>query len=267
MKRRSTKGRDYRTKEYRNSRFAPKNGGGSPLGTASVIPGLIFLGLLAAGNLPKTMAGYIPLGGVLFVVWIVCLILVVRWDNRHIEAAENKASITSTRSPLTSEDDFVFNDPPSQAIAAPLSMPKAFEHEIAQLIQASTGKRTRVCGGAGDGGVDIEVLDAAGRVVGIVQCKAYLKGKALPPAPVRELYAVKIQRGMGSAYLVTTSHFSDGTRQEAEKLGIRIIDSAALARLREKQRVQNKVFAQPVPVANERVVTIQTGVRDLWQDN
>jgi hypothetical protein len=263
-KRRSSTGRDYRTKELKDSPFAPKNGGSSPHTVAMLLPGLIFIGFVATKNFPRTMEGLAVFGGLLFVVYLLCLIQVLRWERRRIDAKQKKAN---TPAAITMQDDtFTFDDHASQGIDAPMNMPKAFEHEIAQLIQSSTGKRTRVVGGAGDGGVDIEVFGPDGRVVGIVQCKAYLKGKALPPAPVRELYAVKIQRGVNSAYLVTTAHVTDGTRQEAEKLGVRIIDGAAIARMREKQRVQSKPVTAPT-VVNQRVVIPQSGIRNMWEDN
>lgn len=226
-----SKGRDYRTKAYRNSPFAPKNnkGGMTPVGAAAAIPLLIAYGLYATQSpLVQSTVGFAVIGGILFVMFIALLILVLHWEQRVIRGRI--------------KDEFSFETDPESNRHMPVD--KAFEHEVAQLIQTTTGKTALVCGGSGDGGVDIEVFDPAGRVVGIVQCKAFLKAKALPPQYVRELYAVKIQRGVSSAYLVTTAHFSKNAQLEADKLGIRLMDGTSLDNLRKKSRAAQTAAAR-----------------------
>lgn len=220
MTRRSASHRDYRTQDFRDSPFAPKNnpGGLSPQRLAALPSLLILVGLYATQSpLVQTLESLAVVGVVLFSLFIVVLIGVLRWETR-----QSRAKVADT---------FAFED--TTQPAPPVHVGKVFEREVASLIAATTGKQAWVCGGSGDGSVDIEVLDANGRVVGIVQCKAFAKGKALAPAYVRELYAVKIQRRVKAAYLVTTAHFSREAQKEAERLDIRLMDGEALARLRE----------------------------------
>lgn len=109
-----------------------------------------------------------------------------------------------------------------------------FEYEVASLINETTGKRTTVVGGAGDGGVDIKVHDQQGRLVGIVQCKKFAPHKVVSPGYLRELNTVKHQHQVNTAYLVTTGRFSNDSQKLAQQLGIRLIDGQALAEMRTK---------------------------------
>lgn len=111
--------------------------------------------------------------------------------------------------------------------------PSEFEQEVARVISAQLGLQTRVTGGRGDGGADVLVY-RNGRVVGVVQCKRYDPGRALPPQHIRELYAVKEKHAVSVAYLVTTTYFSRDSEDEARRLGIRLMSGQAFERLRQK---------------------------------
>ncbi|MDX2161167.1 MAG: restriction endonuclease [bacterium] len=102
--------------------------------------------------------------------------------------------------------------------------PREFERYIAWLIHQRTGYQTRVCGGAGDQGVDVEVFDGKDKLVGIVQCKRYDPSKALSPQYVRELATVRQMRGVQIAYLATTAYFTRDSHALAKRLGVRLID-------------------------------------------
>jgi hypothetical protein len=122
--------------------------------------------------------------------------------------------------------------------------PRDFEYEVAAIIQAKTGLRAEVCGGKGDGGVDIRVYRRE-RLVGIVQCKRYDPTKTLPPAFVRELVTVRDEENVEIAYLVTTGRFSDETRAFARRRGVRLMDGETLEASR--QGVTQSVFAPKRP--------------------
>lgn len=118
-----------------------------------------------------------------------------------------------------------------------------FEQEVASLLRKLIKHQVRVVGGRGDGGVDLEIIDA-GKVVGIVQCKQYREQHTLAPSHIRELSAVKVQRGVRIAYLITTARFSAASCEEAEKYGIKLIDGAKLVEL--KAKADQKVFGQTI---------------------
>jgi preprotein translocase subunit SecG len=109
--------------------------------------------------------------------------------------------------------------------------PREFERHVAWLINQQTGLNTRVVGGGGDQGIDVEVYDAAGRIVGIVQCKRYDPLKALPPNVIREMATVRDQRGCKIAYVATTAYFTEESKRLAQRLNIRLIDGADLKRM------------------------------------
>lgn len=109
-----------------------------------------------------------------------------------------------------------------------------FEHDVAALIQELSGNRTEVVGGSGDGGIDIKVFNTDNRLVGVVQCKLLAKGKSVFPSHIRDLNTVKHYNHVNTAYLVTTGHFSDDSRNLAKELGIRLIDGDELQRLRQQ---------------------------------
>lgn len=117
--------------------------------------------------------------------------------------------------------------------------PRDFEHEIAWLLNTLTRYKAIPVGGAGDGGVDVKVYEGE-KLVGVVQCKRYHRGRPLSPNHVRELYAVKAQFNVKTAYLVTTTRFTPQTRAEAERLGIKLIDNDKLEAMRKQAREVNR---------------------------
>lgn len=109
-----------------------------------------------------------------------------------------------------------------------------FEYDVAQLIQRLTGKRTEVVGGSGDGGIDINVYNDNGRLVGIVQCKHLQENKTVYPAYIRDLNTVRHYHHVNIAYLVTTGRFSNESYQLANDLGVRLIDGNRLQQLQQQ---------------------------------
>jgi HJR/Mrr/RecB family endonuclease len=128
------------------------------------------------------------------------------------------------------EATFDFDEaPPSRQKAA-----TEFEYEVAGLIHKMTGKRTEVVGGSGDGGVDIKVYEADGRLLGVVQCKNLASNKTVHPTYIRDLNTVRHYHQVKTAYLVSTGRFSEDSQKLAQQLGIKLIDGTALTRLRKK---------------------------------
>lgn len=95
--------------------------------------------------------------------------------------------------------------------------PSEFEQYVAVLFERA-GYRVRRTGGSGDRGVDLQVK--RGRRIGIVQCKRY--EEAIGPSTIRELIGTMTNAGMSEGFLVTTSDFTEGAKQEAEKAPYRI---------------------------------------------
>lgn len=162
-------------------------------------------------------------------------------------------------------DDFDFGDGSTIVHAGPASMiskprnlarisPREFEEEVARLITMRTGCHTQVVGGSGDRGVDIKVYDANRRLVGVVQCKRYRPGKALPPMFVREMATVKQMHQVNIAYIATTAYFTRKSQEEARLLGVRLIDGRDLKHISRKatspERPATRIPARiaPAPV-------------------
>ncbi len=127
------------------------------------------------------------------------------------------------------DTSFMFDDMPLTSLS-----PTDFEREVARLIENLTRRKTVVCGGKGDGGIDIKVYGAQGDLVGIVQCKRLSSHKLVPPAHIRELNTVKHQSQVNTAYLVTTGRFSPDSLELGKKLGIRLIGGEELQKMRSK---------------------------------
>jgi hypothetical protein len=179
------------------------------------------------------------------------------------------ARVRGLQPPVSVEEqliqDFAYSHHDPAFIPAHLLTPTQFEYEVARLITAQTGLQTRVVGGSGDGGVDIEVLRNR-QVVGIVQCKRYDPARALPPGHIRELYAVKVQRGVSIAYLVTTAALTTATHHEAARLGIRLITGEDLERMRRQYAQIDAVpqYARFMPP--DRIYLPPPQRRSLWDD-
>lgn len=233
---------DYRTKGWNKSAFAPKN---SELGVTQLSLAISFLAFFSLYLIPETkpklmtMQGVAIAGGGAFVMWIVLALLFRRWAWRRVQPRQ---ALEDEPQPV----GFEFEDTAPQPPPAPAPQPakdtqtvsaKSFEYEVAELLNILTPYKAITVGGAGDGGVDVKVYNGE-RLVGIVQCKRYNPKSPIAPGHVRELYAVKSQFGVKTAYLVTSSRFTPDTEKEAARLGIKLVDGAELERMRQKARAQ-----------------------------
>lgn len=106
--------------------------------------------------------------------------------------------------------------------------PSQFEAYVAWRLFARRGYHVNNVRDVKDGGVDIVVTDEWGQQA-IVQCKRY-RGTVGSPI-VRDLYGTMIHSGVGYAYLVTNSTFSEEARQWAAGKPIELIDGRRLVEL------------------------------------
>lgn len=108
-----------------------------------------------------------------------------------------------------------------------------FEQECARTVSRCINNGVvRLVGRPGDGGVDIEVRNHAGRLVLIVQCKHRRNpGHDVEPSAIQALESVKRQMGV-DAWLMTNGRFSPHSRDLAARLGVTLIDGATMDRLR-----------------------------------
>jgi hypothetical protein len=216
---------DYRTKIWNKSKFAPKNSNtkGAMTQMASFYATSIIV--VVCGGIPYVLPDVRPAfwswQGFLvgFFVWCVIFGYIGRrirtkeWNRLQRMLAKEETERISDDNPL-----------PKPSSVKPLDKlsPTEFEREIAWLFNVMTHTKALVVGGAGDGGVDIE-LHKDGKIVGIVQCKKYDPARVLQPDHIRAFYATKVQREISRAYLVTTARVSNQSLKEAEKLGIQIM--------------------------------------------
>jgi len=92
------------------------------------------------------------------------------------------------------------------------------------------GYKTKVSGGSGDGGVDVELLRDGKRI--IVQCKQY--STAIGPNYVRDLYGTLLHEAADKALLVSPSGFTDGAREFAKGKPILLLGIKHLVKLSKK---------------------------------
>ncbi|MFO7740700.1 MAG: restriction endonuclease [Anaerolineae bacterium] len=90
--------------------------------------------------------------------------------------------------------------------------PSEFEAYVGVLFERA-GYRVRQTGGSGDRGIDL-VVSRNGKSR-VVQCKRYEDD--IGPSAVRELIGAMTNAGATHGFLVTTSDFTPGAREEARK--------------------------------------------------
>ena len=122
--------------------------------------------------------------------------------------------------------------------------PAQFEEYIAVLFK-SLGYTTRVTGGKGDGGVDVEA-ERDGHVH-YIQCKKFITSK-VPVGAVRDFYGAIADRiDGGKGYFITTNVFTLDAEKFAEDKPIELVDKFKL------MEYMNMVNAPAVPVATAHV--------------
>jgi restriction system protein len=105
--------------------------------------------------------------------------------------------------------------------------PRAFEHFVGEVFERR-GYQVAHRGRSGDLGVDLEIVNAAGRRA-IVQCKRYRN--TIGPEIVRELFGTMLHELADHGFLVATSDFSDAAREWARGKPITLIDGDTLVAL------------------------------------
>lgn len=225
---------DYRTKGWNKSAFAPKH---SPLSMTQLVTALTVICFLPLYVHPVIRSVLLTLPGLLFfgslalIFWLALGILLRRVMGRRVRRRlEDEAEALIPQEP-------VFKAAIQRRTYRPVMHPREFEHEVARLLNILTDYKAVVVGGAGDGGVDIKVY-LRDHLVGVVQCKCYNPRRSLSPRHVRELYAVKAQHHVETAYLVTTASFTDDTRNEARRLGVKLVDGTDLQAMRIKAKAK-----------------------------
>ncbi len=118
--------------------------------------------------------------------------------------------------------------------------PAQFEEYIAALFR-SLGYKTRVTGGKGDGGVDVEA-EKDGHVH-YIQCKKFITSK-VPVGAVRDFYGAIADRiDGGKGYFITTNVFTLDAEKFAEDKPIELVDKYKL------MDYMKMIDAPSVPVA------------------
>lgn len=113
--------------------------------------------------------------------------------------------------------------------------PSEFEDFIAQMFQG-LGYKTRLVGGSGDGGVDIE-MTKDGRDY-VVQCKKFVTRK-VNPHDVRDFFGAMGDRHVtGKGFFITTNIFTHEAEEFAEKNAIEWVDGQSLIKYVRKSGIQ-----------------------------
>ncbi|MCE9585615.1 restriction endonuclease [Candidatus Nomurabacteria bacterium] len=99
--------------------------------------------------------------------------------------------------------------------------PSEFESYTAELFR-SLGYKTRVVGGVGDGGIDVEAEKDG--VVHYIQCKKFIT-RQVPVGAVRDFYgAIADKLNGGKGYFITTNIFTLDAEKFAEGKPIELVD-------------------------------------------
>ena len=130
-----------------------------------------------------------------------------------------------------------------------------FEHEVAWVVGTQVGGcTTRVIGGSGDKGVDVEMYDKAGHLRGIIQVKHRTDPTTtIPPGVIREMDSVKVRTGAELTYIVTNARFSDDSYELADKYGIVLLDGVKFERHRRHAYASFKAahVSKAIPVSDK----------------
>ena len=103
-----------------------------------------------------------------------------------------------------------------------------FERLVARLLRSSGFTKVKVCGGAGDRGLDVCGYDPAGRWT-IVQCKRWSKPVGSPEVQKFNGTAWTVHRAQ-IAMVIATNAFPRPAQVEAESHGTLLVDRVALGR-------------------------------------
>jgi restriction system protein len=119
--------------------------------------------------------------------------------------------------------------------------PAEFEKYVGVLFEKE-GYRVKRTGGSGDRGIDLVIYQ--NQQASVVQCKRYEDD--IGPGAVRELIGAMTNAGATRGFLVTTSGFTTGAREEARKAPyqIRLLDGTEIVRWARKYGLPGEIMAQ-----------------------
>jgi restriction system protein len=120
--------------------------------------------------------------------------------------------------------------------------PSEFEGYVAYLLE-ETGYRVEQTGGSGDRGIDL--LAKRDGLTYVVQCKRY--EQTIGPGTVREMIGAMTNAGVPRGFLITTSGFTAGARQEARRAPYKLdlVDGTRLVRWARAHGLPAEVMAGP----------------------
>lgn len=110
--------------------------------------------------------------------------------------------------------------------------PRDFELLVADIWQERQGWDTEVTGPGADGGVDVLGYPPEGGAPTAVQVKRYAASKNVGRPQVQQYAALRQQYSdIEGVTIVTTSGFTTGAKQAAERLDVKLIDGETLCRI------------------------------------
>ena len=148
---------------------------------------------------------------------------------------------------------------------------KLFEKYVAQILEYNTYTDVSIIGGSGDLGGDIEARKANRKV--IIQCKCY--SGSVPYRAIQEVFSASRTRG-GIPIVITNSHFSKQSIDNAEIQGVKLYDREELQKMIEianevidsersyernriRERIEERIEEEPVEeTIPERHIDIKT---------
>ncbi|MDP5276205.1 restriction endonuclease [Chengkuizengella axinellae] len=105
--------------------------------------------------------------------------------------------------------------------------PLDFEHFVADLIKINYGGQVTVSKGSGDFGIDFEHRVKGALYLG--QVKAYKND--IPYDPIASIHSNMVKHDAKGGYVINTAGFSEGAKQYAKGLNIKLIDGVELVNL------------------------------------
>ncbi len=114
-----------------------------------------------------------------------------------------------------------------------------FERDVFKLMKAlGYEAKHQATNRSGDGGVDVYAYDPKGDEIWAIQCKCYATHHKVGPDVIRALYGSMSSYPEGAkGMVVTTSSFTAGAEEEAQKMGITLIDGLQFSNLAESNNL------------------------------
>jgi hypothetical protein len=138
-----------------------------------------------------------------------------------------------------------FDDPALHQVASPardrqkaVTIPsEEFDKEVAWLFECVYPVKTKV-DTSGKGKINITIYNDKQALIGVAQASQDADDKWVRPEALKSLNSYKAKANLARAFFVTTGKFTDDTLEQAQMMGITLIDGQLLDNWRKKAKAK-----------------------------